>query len=187
VLVTAAVRQQLQDLIPLVMAFTTLDGLLMGTRCGQIDPGAMLYLLRDKGLSVEALSDLLYNQSGLKGLSGISSDMRDLLASPADEARQAVDYFVYRARCSIGALTAALGGIDGLVFTGGIGENSTEIRARVCRGLNWLGLDFDEAANQAGKQQWSAPSSKVSAWTVPTDEERMIAIHVQELLRPPTA
>jgi acetate kinase len=135
-------------------------------------------------LSVEALSDLLYNRSGLKGLSGISSDMRDLLASPAAEARQAVDLFVYRATCSVGALTAALGGIDGLVFTAGIGENSAEIRARVGRGLSWLGLEVDEAANQAGKRQWSAPSSKVSAWTVPTDEERMIAIHVQELLRP---
>jgi acetate kinase len=166
------------------MTFTALDGLLMGTRCGQIDPAAILYLLSDKGLSAEALSDLLYNRSGLKGLSGISSDMRDLLASPAVEARQAVDLFVYRATCSVGALTAALGGIDGLVFTAGIGEHSAEIRARVGRGLGWLGLEVDEAANQAGKRQWSAPSSKVSAWTVPTDEERMIAIHVQELLRP---
>jgi acetate kinase len=165
------------------MGFTPLDGLLMGTRCGQIDPAVLLYLLREKRMSLEALSDLLYYQSGLKGLSGLSSDMRNLLASSAPEARQAVDFFVYRVTCSAGALAAALGGIDGLVFTGGIGENSAEIRARVCRGLAWLGLEFDEAANNAGKRSIAAASSKISAWNVPTDEAHMIAIHVQEILQ----
>jgi acetate kinase len=165
------------------MSFTPLDGLLMGTRCGQIDPAVLLYLQRTRGLSADALSDLLEHQSGLKGLSGISSDMRDLLASAAPAARQAVDYFVYRVVCSAGALTAALGGLDGLVFTAGIGEHAPEIRARVCRGLAWLGLELDEAANQARRPQISTPSSRISAWVVPTDEERMIAIHVQELLQ----
>jgi acetate kinase len=164
------------------MGFTALDGLPMGTRCGQIDPAVLLYLLRDRGMSPEALSDLLYNQSGLKGLSGLSSDMRDLLASGAPDARQAIDYFVYHITCSAGMLAAALAGLDALVFTAGIGENAAEIRARVCRGLTWLGLDFNEAANTTGKGQISSASSKVSTWVVPTDEERMIAIHVQEML-----
>jgi acetate kinase len=165
------------------MGFTALDGLLMGTRCGQIDPGVLLYLLGDRGLSALALGDLLYYQSGLEGLSGVSSDMRDVLASKTAQAQQAVDYFVYRVTSSAGMLAAALGGIDGLVFTAGIGENSAEIRARVCRRLAWLGLEFDDAANSAGKRQISLPSSKVSTWTVPTDEERMIAIHVQDMLQ----
>lgn len=165
------------------MSFTALDGLAMGTRCGQIDPGVLLYLLDAKGMSVAELGDLLYKKSGLLGLSGLGSDMRDLLASDSPHARQAVDYFIYRVTCTTGSLAAALGGVDGLVFTGGIGEHSAEIRTRICRGLTWMGLEFDEAANDAGGPCITKPSSAVSAWVVPTDEERMIAISVSEVLR----
>ncbi len=169
--------------IDCTLGLTGLDGLPMGTRCGQIDPGVLLYLLGEKGMTVAELSDLLYKKSGLLGLSGLGSDMRDLLASPSFPARQAVDYFIYRATCSAGSLVAALDGLDGLVFTGGIGENSAEIRARICRGLSWMGLVLDEAANDAGGPCISKSWSAVSAWVVPTNEERMIAISVAELLR----
>ncbi len=169
--------------IDCTLGLTGLDGLPMGTRCGQIDPGVLLYLLGEKGMTVAELSDLLYKKSGLLGLSGLGSDMRDLLASPSFPARQAVDYFIYRATCSAGSLVAALDGLDGLVFTGGIGENSAEIRARICRGLSWMGLVLDEAANDAGGPCISKSWSAVSAWVVPTNEERMIAISVSELLR----
>jgi len=169
--------------IDCTLGLTGLDGLPMGTRCGQIDPGVLLYLLGEKGMTVAELSDLLYKKSGLLGLSGLGSDMRDLLASNSFAARQAVDYFIYRATCSAGSLVAALGGLDGLVFTGGIGENSAEIRARICRGLSWMGLVLDEAANDAGGPCISKSWSAVSAWVVPTNEERMIAISVAELLR----
>ncbi|MGZ3412520.1 MAG: acetate/propionate family kinase [Isosphaeraceae bacterium] len=165
------------------LGLTGLDGLAMGTRCGQIDPGVLLYLLGEKGMTVAELSDLLYKKSGLLGLSGLGSDMRDLLASNSFAARQAVDYFIYRATCSAGSLVAALGGLDGIVFTAGIGENSAEIRARICRGLSWMGLVLDEAANDAGGPCISKSWSAVSAWVVPTNEERMIAISVAELLR----
>jgi acetate kinase len=165
------------------MSFTALDGLAMGTRCGQIDPGVLLYLLGEKGMTVAELSDLLYKKSGLLGVSGLGSDMRDLLANDSLPARQAVDYFIYRATCAAGSLAAALGGLDGVVFTGGIGENSAEIRARICRGLTWMGLELDEAANDAGGPWISKSSSAVSAWVVPTNEERMVAISVAELLR----
>jgi acetate kinase len=164
------------------MSFTPLDGLLMGTRCGQIDPSVVLYLLRAKGMTADAVSALLNKQSGLLGLSGISSDMRDLLASDKPAAREAVDYFVYRATREVGALAAALGGLDGLVFTAGIGEHAAPVRARVCQGLAWLGLQLDDAANAGGGPRISAAASKVSAWVVPTDEERMIALHVAETL-----
>lgn len=164
------------------MAFTPLDGLPMGTRCGQIDPGVLLYLLDEKRLTSAQVSELLSKKSGLLGLSGQSSDMRDLLASETPAAKQAVDYFVYRAGWYIGALTAALGGLDGLVFTGGIGEHAAPVRERVCRNLSWLGLELDEAANRAGASRISTGPSRLSAWVVPTDEERMIALHVHELL-----
>jgi acetate kinase len=164
------------------MGLTPLDGLPMGTRCGQIDPGVLLHLLRHTRLSTDELSDLLYYQSGLLGLSGVSSDMRDLLNSDAAEAREAVDYFVYHVTRGLASMAASLGGLDGIVFTAGIGEHAAAIRERVCRGLAWLGLDFDEFANAHGDRHISLASSKVSAWVVPTDEERMIALHVGEIL-----
>jgi acetate kinase len=164
------------------MGFTALDGLPMGTRSGQIDPGVLLYLLDERGMSVEALTSLLYHESGLLGLSGVSSDMRDLLASDRPAAREAIEYFVYRATAHAGALAAALGGVDGLVFTAGIGEHAPQIRARICAGLGWLGLELDETANAEGAQRISTAASRVSAWVVPTDEERMIALHVAEML-----
>jgi acetate kinase len=164
------------------MGFTALDGLPMGTRSGQIDPGVLLYLIGERGMSAEALTTLLYHESGLLGLSGISSDMRDLLASDLPAAREAIEYFVYRARGHAGALAAALGGVDGLVFTAGIGEHAPEIRARICAGLGWLGLELDDAANAAGARRISTAASRVSAWVVPTDEERMIALHVAQML-----
>jgi acetate kinase len=163
--------------------FTGLDGLAMGTRCGQIDPGVLLYLLDAKGMSVAELKDLLYKKSGLLGLSGLGLDMRDLLASDSLHARQAVDFFNYRVICMTGYLASALGGVDGLVFTAGIGENSAEIRARICHGLTWMGLELDDAANDAGGPCISTSSSAVSAWVVPTNEERMVAISAAELLR----
>ncbi|HEU5323457.1 MAG TPA: acetate/propionate family kinase [Methylomirabilota bacterium] len=159
------------------MGFSALDGLPMGTRCGQIDPGVLLYLLRDKGLGAAELERFLYHECGLKGLSGLSGDVRDLLASDAAPARLAVDYFVHRIARELGALSAVLGGLDGLVFTGGIGEHSAEIRARVCRRAAWLGLRLDEEANAAGGPRISAPDSAVSAWRLATDEEGVIARH----------
>jgi acetate kinase len=159
------------------MSFTTLDGLPMGTRCGSIDAGALLFLL-DKGMTSQALRLLLYQQSGLLGVSGgISGDMRDLLASKLPEAAQAVDLFVYRAVCEIGGMAACLGGLDGLVFTAGIGERAPIIRERICHGLAWLGIALDPAANARGEGCITAPTSRVSAWVIPTDEARMIAQH----------
>jgi acetate kinase len=164
------------------MGFSTAEGLPMGTRCGQIDPGVILDLFDRQKLAAADVGDLLYTRSGLLGLSGVGSDMRDLLASADPRARDAVDYFVYRVTWYVGALTAALGGLDGLVFTAGIGEHAAPIRERVCRNLTWLGLDLDAAANAARATCISAAGSKVSAWVVPTDEERMIATHVTEVL-----
>ena len=159
------------------MGFTALDGLPMGTRCGQIDPGVLLYLLDEKRLTVEQLTELLYKQSGLLGLSGASSDMRDLLASDLPAAREAVDYFVYRVAGAFGALAAALGGVDGVVFTAGIGEHAPAVRARIAERLGWLGAALDPAANAAGAARISAPASRVALLVVPTDEELMIARH----------
>ena len=159
------------------MGFTALDGLPMGTRSGQIDPGVLLYLLTQKGWRAEDLERLLYHDAGLRGLSGISNDVRDLLASDAPAARLALDYFVYRIGREVGSLAGALGGIDGLVFTAGVGENSPDIRARVCARAEWLGVHLDQAANRAGGPRISTPGSRVSAWVIPTDEERMIAEH----------
>jgi len=168
--------------IETTMGFTALDGLPMGTRPGQIDPGVLLYLLTEKGMPPENLEELLYRESGLKGLSGISNDMRELEASGDPAAALAIDYFVYRIGLYAGMLAAALGGLDGFVFTAGIGENSTTIRARVAEKLAWLGISFDAAANEAGKPRVSHAQSAVAVYVVPTDEELMIARHTVSLL-----
>jgi len=168
--------------IETTMGFTALDGLPMGTRPGQIDPGVLLYLLTEKGMPPENLEELLYRESGLKGLSGISNDMRELEASGDPAAALAIDYFVYRIGLYAGMLAAALGGLDGFVFTAGIGENSTTIRARVAEKLAWLGISFDAAANEAGKPRISHAQSSVAVYVVPTDEELMIARHTVSLL-----
>jgi acetate kinase len=164
------------------MGFSPLDGLVMSTRCGDLDPGVVLYLMRDGGLSVQQVEDLLYRQSGLLGVSGLSGDMRTLLASGAPEAQEAVALFVFRVVREIGALAACLGGIDALVFSAGIGEHAGEIRRRVCERLAWMGLVFDAAANMDGRTQISAPASTVSAWVVPTDEEIGLAAGAAALL-----
>ncbi len=164
------------------MGFTALDGLPMGTRSGQIDPGVLLHLLSDGGLSGDALSDLLYKRSGLLGLSGISSDMRDLEASDSPDAAAAIDYFAYRIRREIGALAAALEGIDGLVFTAGIGEHSANIRAKVCDGLEWLGITLDGSRNARHDPVVSTEASAVEVRVIPTNEEQMIASHALRLV-----
>ena len=164
------------------LGFTALDGLCMGTRPGAIDPGVILYLFQNLGLSAKEVESILYKKSGLLGISGISNDMRNLLASADPAARLAVDYFIYEAAKQIGALAAVLGGIDGLVFTAGIGENSAEIRQRICRASAWLGIELDAEANARRGPRISAPSSKVSAWVIPTNEELMIAQHTGRLL-----
>jgi acetate kinase len=164
------------------MGFTALDGLPMGTRCGQIDPGVLIYLLQERGMSVDQLEDLLYNHSGLKGLSGVSNDMRDLLASDVPDARLAVDYFIDRIGRELGSLAAILKGLDALVFTGGIGEHATEVRARVCRDAAWLGVTLDDEANRRGGPQISQAGRSPSAWVIPTDEELMICRHTLRLL-----
>jgi acetate kinase len=164
------------------MGFTALDGLPMARRCGSLDPGVVLYLLEQKGMSAAAVSDLLYHSSGLLGVSGISDDMKTLLESNNPEAREAVDLFVYRICRELGSLVAALGGFDALVFTAGIGEHAPEIRRRVCRQSAWLGLDIDEGANQAGRPRLTKPDSRTSAWMIPTDEDLMIARHTRHLI-----
>jgi len=159
------------------MGFSALDGLPMGTRCGQIDPGVVLYLLDQEGMTSAEITRMLYTESGLKGLSGVSNDMRDLLGSDVPEAAQAVDYFVFRIRREIGAMAAVLGGLDTLVFTGGIGENAPEIRARVCDGMDWLGVRIDPDAN-AAPPPWQGglvSDGAVAVRVIPTDEERVIA------------
>ena len=168
--------------IATTMGFTALDGLPMGTRCGAIDPGVILYLIEQHNFGARELERLLYHESGLLGVSQASSDMRSLLASSDPRAKEAVDLFVYRIGRELGSLAAALGGLDALVFTGGIGENSAAIRQQVCRQSEWLGLEFDEAANTQGGPRISGPASRVSAWVIPTNEELMIARHTQRLL-----
>jgi acetate kinase len=162
--------------------FTALDGLCMGTRPGALDPGVVLYLFQGLGLSAEDVEAMLYTKSGLLGISGISNDMRDLLASSEPGARLAVDYFVYRAAKEIGALAAVLGGIDGLVFTAGIGENSAEIRRRICEASAWLGVEIDPEANERKGPRISRAGSRVSAFVIPTNEELMIARHTGRFL-----
>jgi acetate kinase len=164
------------------MGFTALDGLPMGTRPGQIDPGVLIYLMNEKGMSAVAVENLLYRESGLKGISGISNDMRKLEASGAPGAELAIAYFVYRIGLSAGMLAAALGGLDAFVFTAGIGENSAAIRARVTEKLAWLGAALDAAANATGKSLISHPHSEVGLYVVPTDEELVIARHTFSLL-----
>jgi acetate kinase len=166
------------------MGFTAVDGLPMGTRCGALDPGVILYLMDQRGMDVRAIERLIYNQSGLLGVSGVSSDMRTLLASDEPGAALAVDLYVYRIARELGSLAAAQGGLDALVFTGGIGENSAEIRARVCRSAAWLGVVLDERANQAGGPRIGSVLSPTAAWVLPTNEELMIARHTQRLLTP---
>ena len=164
------------------LGFTALDGLCMGTRPGAVDPGVILYLFQDLKLSAKDVETILYKKSGLLGISGISNDMRDLLASNEPSARLAVDYFVYRAAREIGGLTAVLGGVDALVFTAGIGENSPEVRSRIGRSSAWLGIEIDAAANSNNGPQISRQGSRVSAWVIPTNEELMIARHTSALL-----
>jgi acetate kinase len=164
------------------LGFTALDGLCMGTRPGAVDPGVILHLFQSLELSPKEVETILYSSSGLLGISQISSDMRDLLASSEPNARLAVDYFVYRAVKEIGALAAVLSGIDGLVFTAGIGEHSAEIRRRICESCAWLGVELDTEANARNGPEISMPASKVSAWVIPTNEELMIVRHTGVLL-----
>jgi acetate kinase len=164
------------------MGFTALDGLPMGRRCGALDPGVVLYLMVEKGMDAAAVADLLYNRSGLLGVSGISGDMRKLSASKDPHAAEAVQLFVYRIGRELGSLVAALGGLDVLVFTGGIGENSATVREQVCRNAAWLGIELDSRANTAGGPCITRADSRVSAWVIPTDEELMIARHTLKLI-----
>ena len=167
------------------MGFSTLDGVPMGTRPGTLDPGVLLYLIDQQHMDARAIEDLLYHRSGLLGVSGLSSDMRTLLASDSPHSKEAVDLFVYRIGRELGSLAAALRGLDGLVFTGGIGEHAPQIRARVCREVAWLGVQLDEPANRAGGPRISLAGSAVSAWVVPTDENLMIAQHTLRLIQTP--
>ncbi len=163
--------------IATTMGFSPLDGLMMGTRCGQIDPGVLLYLLEHDKLDAKALEHLLYYESGLLGVSGLSNDMRTLLASDDVNAKEAIDLYVYRLVRELGSLLASLGGFDAIVFTGGIGENAAEIRSRICKHIAWLGLEINEVANTANSMCISATSSVLSAWVIKTDENLMIALH----------
>lgn len=165
------------------MGFTAADGLVMGTRCGLLDPGVLIHLMDAYGMDARALEDLIYRKSGLLGVSGISSDMRNLRASDDPAAAEAIALFIYRIVRELGSLVAAMGGIDGLVFTGGIGEHDAHTRADIAAGCRWLGLDVDAERNAQGSGRISAEASKVAAWVIPTDEERMIFHHTAALLR----
>ncbi len=165
------------------MSFTALDGLVMGTRCGTIDPGVILYLLQERHMDAGQIEDLLYKHSGLLGVSGISGDMRALVASGDARARAAINLFVLQVARQTGAMLAALGGLDGIVFTAGIGEHTPSVRAAVCERLTWLGIDLDPAANAAGKGRISRDASRVAVWVIPTDEEAMIARHTSDTIR----
>jgi acetate kinase len=164
------------------LGFTALDGLCMGTRPGSVDPGVILYLFQSLGLTADEVETALYQRSGLLAISGLSSDMRELLKSPEPSARLAVDYFVYQAAKQVGAMAAVLGGIDSLVFTAGMGENSVDIRRRIIQASAWLGIELDEDANAKAGPRISTSASKVSAWVIPTNEELMIARHTGLLL-----
>jgi acetate kinase len=166
------------------MGFTALDGLPMGQRCGNLDPGVVLYLMQQKRMSADAVADLLYHDSGLLGVSGVSNDMRTLLASDDPHAAEAIDLFVYRIGRELGSLAASLGGLDALVFTAGIGEHASEIRRRVSEDAAWLGVEFDRAANEQGGPRLSPPDSKASAWVIATDEDLMIALHTWMIVNP---
>ena len=164
------------------MGFTTLDGLVMGTRCGTLDAGVVLYMLRQKGLAARAVEHVLYERSGLLGVSGLSGDMRTLLASSDPRAREAVELFAFRAGRETAAMAASLGGLDGFVFTGGIGEHAAEARAMVCERLRWLGVELDAAANTGGAGRISTPGSRVEVRVIPTDEEATIARHTHDIV-----
>ena len=168
--------------IATTMSFTPADGLVMGTRVGAIDPGVLLYLMTRHGMAARELEHLIYHESGLLGVSGVSNDMRALLASDDPRAAEAIDLFVYRIGRELGSLAAAVGGLDALVFTAGIGENAPVIRARVCRDAAWLGVGLDEAANDAGTKRISRPDSAVAVWVIATNEELMIARHTRRVL-----
>ena len=165
------------------MGFTALDGLPMGTRCGSLDPGVVLYMIDQLGMSTREVEHMLYYESGLAGVSGVSGDMRELMASSNPSAQTAIDLYVYRIGREIGSLAAALGGLDALVFTAGIGEHHPAIRAGVCAAAGWLGVELDAGANQSNGPRISGGSSRVSAWVIPADEERVIAQHTMETLR----
>jgi len=164
------------------MGFTAVDGLPMGTRCGNLDPGVILYLIDELKMDTRAVEKLIYQQSGLLGVSGISSDMRTLLASDEPGAKAAIDLFVYRIGRELGSLAAALGGLDAIVFTAGIGENSAELRERVCRHAAWIGVQLDSEANARGGPRISGAGSRVNVWTIPTNEELMIARHTRDVV-----
>jgi acetate kinase len=164
------------------MGFTAMDGLPMGTRCGNLDPGIVLYLLQELQMSADSIQHLLYSESGLLGVSGIASDMRTLIESDQPSARFAIELFVYRIVRESGSLLAALGGLDAIVFTGGIGENATLIRQKVCAQLAWLGLKLDESANAINKQCISTADSRIKVWVIPTNEELMIAQQTRAVL-----
>jgi acetate kinase len=165
------------------MGFTALDGLPMGTRPGQLDAGVVLYLMSEKGMSAKEIERFLYNECGLKGLSGISNDVRELLARDDPRAKLALDYFTYRIALCTGMLAAAMGGIDGFVFTAGIGENSPAIRDAVAARLSWLGIEISAKANAKGELRISRKRSRVACYVIPTDEEQMIAEHAFDVLR----
>lgn len=167
------------------MGFTAVEGLMMGTRCGSIDPGVLIYLMDERGMDARSLESLIYKKSGLLGVSGISSDMRTLRQSDDPGAREAIDLFVYRIVREIGSLAAALGGLDGLVFTGGIGQRDARTRNEVVAGCAWLGAAIDEQANNDAKMRIDARSSAFPIWVVPTDEEAVIASHTARLLATP--
>jgi acetate kinase len=164
------------------MGFTAADGLPMGTRCGNLDPGVVLYCMDELGMDVRAIERLIYQESGLLGVSGISSDMRVLQESTDPAAREAIDLFAYRIGRELGSLAAALGGLDAIVFTAGIGENSAPLRERVCRDAGWLGIELDDAANSRGATRISTAASRVAAFVIPTNEELMIARHTRALI-----
>jgi acetate kinase len=164
------------------MGFTAVDGLPMGTRCGNLDPGVVLYLMDELKMDARAIEKLLYQQSGLLGVSGVSSDMRALLASDEPRAKFAVELFIYRIGRELGSLAAAMRGIDALVFTAGIGEHAAPIRERICQAAAWLGVELDPAANTAGGPRISTADSRVPAWVIPTNEELMIARHTRTLV-----
>jgi acetate kinase len=159
------------------MGFTALDGLPMGTRCGQLDPGVVLYLMAERGMTPAEISDLLYKESGLKGLSGLSPDMRTLETSADPAARQAIDYFAERVKREICGLAAAIGGLDAVVFTAGIGEHASRLRAQILEDLGWLGVSLDAGANARNAACVTLPESRIPVFVLPTDEERMIAEH----------
>jgi acetate kinase len=168
--------------IACTMGFSTVDGVPMGTRSGAVDPGVLLYLIDQRAMSARDIEALIYTKSGLLGVSGVSSDMRELLASDAPRAALAIDLFVHRIAREIGSLAAALGGLDAIVFTGGIGEHAAPVRERICRRSAWLGIDLDDAANAKNGPRISAVASRTAAWVIPTDEELVIARHTRAVV-----